>query len=328
MLFGRGSERGKVALEIVGWAAAASLVLAVAGYVVIAKPGQAKTAKLTAEQQAYVQAVATQQSSAYLMAVSTQEAARVDEYLRAAVAANDAKSKAATAPVRRSPTPILSVALEPSAPHVTQPVQPSPPATPPPPTSAAPQPAGNALSDAQCQAAAQQLELLQLLYPGAQGDNATKKAQIVNDFNTRCDRWIQATGWNLVDPQCHPVPAPGCNPNPLFGSQPGAPVKPQPTIAPVGTLHCYWSAPDPVAGGSSSLHCSGATGGFDCTGSSSRDMYGFVDSTFNCSAPGISFDCTGSTSKDDYGFVNSTLNCSGPGIAFTCRGSGSYIDCS
>lgn len=75
MLFGRGSERGSGVPEVVVWAAAASVVLAVASFVVIVKPGQAKTQKLTAEQQAYVLAVATQRANANISALATQQAA-------------------------------------------------------------------------------------------------------------------------------------------------------------------------------------------------------------------------------------------------------------
>jgi hypothetical protein len=125
MLFGCGSERGKVALEIVGWAAAASLVLVVAGYVVIAKPGQAKTPKLTPEQQAYVQAVATQQALAYISAIATQQA---DAYI-IAVATQQASAAAEAPPpttLQYAPSPRAQVASAP--PPTTAPPKQSAPA--------------------------------------------------------------------------------------------------------------------------------------------------------------------------------------------------------
>ena len=79
------SERGLGRVEVACWTAAASLVLAVAGYVFIAEPGQTKTPRLSPEEQtagtavakrqnAYIIAVVTQQADAYIIAAATQQA--------------------------------------------------------------------------------------------------------------------------------------------------------------------------------------------------------------------------------------------------------------
>ena len=62
-----------------------------------------------------------------------------------------------------------------------------------------------------CQDGANAIELMWVVYPGVQGEDAHARSKIVADFEEQCHEWIKATGWNLVNPECHPVPAAGCD---------------------------------------------------------------------------------------------------------------------
>lgn len=68
-----GRERGESILELVLWVGGAVAALGVAGYAVLWARAQGAT-KLTPEQAAYVQVVATQQADAYIRAVATLQA--------------------------------------------------------------------------------------------------------------------------------------------------------------------------------------------------------------------------------------------------------------
>ncbi len=80
-----------------------------------------------------------------------------------------------------------------------------------PPPAATPTPPAESM----CQVLAEGLEaLLPYLNPifliGDGPISPEDVVQLVLEFRSACSQWIQATGWNLVHPECHPVPAPGC----------------------------------------------------------------------------------------------------------------------
>ncbi|HLB22585.1 MAG TPA: hypothetical protein VJP07_00675 [Dehalococcoidia bacterium] len=142
-------ERGESTLEMLLWAGAALGVAAIAGYIVFMKPWEEKPIKLTAEQQAYVTSVATQQADAYIVAVAT---LRAEDALATASAPRSAPpaSTGYEAPAQSSDQPPAGSSQPPPppsaapAPTATQPPsQPSAPPPPPPPPAptATPKPA-------------------------------------------------------------------------------------------------------------------------------------------------------------------------------------------
>jgi hypothetical protein len=98
-------------VEVAFWAAAAIAVLAVAGYVFIANPGQAKSHPLSPEEQTAATAVAKQQSG-YIVAVVTLQA---DAYI-ASVATQQA-SAAANPPLRNPSAPVIATRVASGAPQ-------------------------------------------------------------------------------------------------------------------------------------------------------------------------------------------------------------------
>jgi hypothetical protein len=165
-------ERGESNLELLLWCAAALGVAVFAGYIVVAKPWEEKPIKLTPEQQAYVQAVATQQADTYIVAVATQVEA---DRIAAADAAQSAPPLSAPAqpyvPPQPQPEPVVQQPAAPppaappaSAPAPNNPAPPPPAATatatpkpvappvppPPPPPTAAPPPPSNHSPMAMC----------------------------------------------------------------------------------------------------------------------------------------------------------------------------------
>lgn len=123
----RRRERGESILEVAGYLALVGAIVAVGGYFVVYANDDSK---LTAAQQAYVVAVATQRADAYIRAVATQ-------------AAGAPPPREAVAP--RAPVPAVAVAPPPQAPPALVPTSPPPvaaaPYVPPPPApTAAPPP--------------------------------------------------------------------------------------------------------------------------------------------------------------------------------------------
>jgi hypothetical protein len=145
--------------------------------------------RLSDAQQAYVQAVATQQAASYIESVATQQAA---DYVRAVATQQAEATASAGASAHAAPAkPAPATAAAPAAPP------------PPPPTAAAPQ-----VSDANCLYRAQQLEEVAPILKGDPDFNAA-----VAEHAQLCADWIQRTGW-VLQYDCggpdYPVPHPGC----------------------------------------------------------------------------------------------------------------------
>jgi hypothetical protein len=117
----RREERGSIA-EAVLWAGAALGIAAFFGYVVLAKPWQEKPIELTPEEQAYVQAVATQQAEAYIAAVATMQADQAENG-----AAAPSQSTSYDPPAPSQPAPQQPLSQPPQQAPSSQPEQPPPP---------------------------------------------------------------------------------------------------------------------------------------------------------------------------------------------------------
>lgn len=179
--------------------AAATVVMAAGlAYVVMFGSPLHKAAaapKLSDAQQAYVQAVATQQAASYIESVATQQAA---DYLQALARQQAQATAAAGAPVAPAPSAPAKPAPTTAA---AAPVAPPPPA----PTAAPAQPQ---ISDANCLYRAQQLEEVAPVLKGDADFNAA-----VAEHASLCADWIQRTGW-VLQYDCggpdYPVPHAGC----------------------------------------------------------------------------------------------------------------------
>lgn len=132
-----GHERGESILELILWVGGAMAALGVAGYAILWARAQGDP-KLTPEQAAYVEAVATQQADAYIRAVATlqaQQPAPAPTPVPRVVSQQPAPSQpSAPPPPAPAPTntPAPYIPPPPPAPAPTPTVPPAPPPSKPP----------------------------------------------------------------------------------------------------------------------------------------------------------------------------------------------------
>jgi len=132
----RRCEHGASVFGIAAWLAGIGATVAVVGYILVAGPFQSSTPHLSAAQQAYIQAVATQQANAYISAVATQQASALPEAPPPAPAAAqppraEVASAPPTTPPQQPPHSPPTVAPQPATAPTTPPNV-SPPTLPPP----------------------------------------------------------------------------------------------------------------------------------------------------------------------------------------------------